>query len=192
MTPRPASPGELARARILFLEALSGAVDPETWTAEGSPSACSSGTARRTWRWPERPAHRRGRGFFVIRRGDRSGRVIEAPHAHDDVGTGAIALSLLRAGGTAAALGTGRRGDLDPAHDDRTWHQAFTLAAAQTWPRGIVVQTHGFAREKRSSPSGAMADVIVSTGSRNPGPWAAEVVRCLREEASLEGAVLPP
>lgn len=136
----------------------------------------------------ERTEHKTGRGFYLFLAGPAPAVVFQAPHSVFDERTGEIALRLMLEGrAMAAAWSTASRSKADLAHTPGTCFQSFTGAVARTYPKGVIVQLHGFDQGKRKSRAAASADLILSGGVDEPAPW----VRKLSErfKKSLPGSV---
>lgn len=133
---------------------------------------------------PARPA---GRGLFVHRSGGLP-MLLSAPHQFHDIETGRIAAQLFDDLQVAAAafntaprslsLPDGRKTDLGKL--EGTHFNLFHLAFHAAYPKGRIVQIHGFAAEKRSSQSARSAELILSNGTRHPDPGTVATVECLR------------
>lgn len=145
------------------------------------------------------PGDVRGRGFYLLDRtaSPEGNLLVQAPHRFKDLDTGKIVAALVQGGRfRAAAWNTVPRWapddrsdrSSDVAHIDVSFFNAFTLAFAEAYPDGAVVQVHGFAREHRDTAAGRDADVIVSSGTRQLREPAHRVHGCLN--AALDGAVL--
>lgn len=106
----------------------------------------------------------------------------EAPHAKTDFHTGVIALELFMQGrARVAAWSTISRKKADMAHLSNTFFHSFTLAFAEDFPRGIVVQLHGFEDSKREAFAGGAIDLIMSSGKRRHPTWFDDTVKRLRQ-----------
>ncbi len=143
---------------------------------------------------------RRGRGLYVFRRSRSRPILLQMPHAFDDLLTGDIGRQLLwetdvavAAWNTTARTQAGPDGaaSSDLAHLDASYLQALTTAFARLRPKGLVLQIHGFSREKRASVEGALADIVISDGTRTPQRWVKRLGSCIGEQLSLPLAVYP-
>ena len=141
----------------------------------------------------ETDSRKSGRGFFLFPA--RSGRdiLLEIPHSFKDLYTGDIGLKLFLEGQFAAAAWntvpryfTENKVKIDADMSDlmETWFAAFTKAFASKYPKGHVIQLHGFARGKRKSLSGKVSDMIISTGIHHPPPWLNSMDQCLESKFS--------
>lgn len=129
-----------------------------------------------------------GQGVFVVATGVKDGLLLQAPHRFQDLHTGTILETIVSESPPAAAAfnSVPRRYDeggavvsADMAHQDTSAMLAFTMAFLHAVPDGKVIQLHGFATEKRKSSVAASADLIISDGTRDPGPFAKAVSVCL-------------
>ena len=62
---------------------------------------------------------------------------------------------------------------------------------AETSPRGILLELHGFSRDERSSTAERTADVILSGGTTRPRRWLRELDRCIEAQTGLVVALYP-
>lgn len=129
-----------------------------------------------------------GRGVYLLRgAGDWRPVAIVAPHRGADRDTGPIAAQLFsEAPFVAAAWNSApRRGDEscpaggDPASVLRHPLTAFSLAFAERYPGGRIVQIHGFDAERRETEAARRADAIVSDGSAQPSARLLDLADCL-------------
>ena len=143
---------------------------------------------------------RRGRGFYIFRRKRFKPVIIQVPHAYHDLHTDRIGRRLFwESEAVAAAWNTvsrsvviaGEVGKSDLAHLESSYFQAFTVAFARLYPEGLVLQLHGFRKDRRSTVEGALADIIVSNGSRTPGRWLETAASCLDEKLAVSVTVYP-
>lgn len=188
-------------ARAVFRRLLTGEAEPDAAALErfglvARPVRIGTG---RVPALSDPPAEVRGRGFYLLDR-EASGAsdvLLQAPHRFKDLDTGEIAAELVAAGGfRAAAWNTVPRWapddrsdrSSDVAHLDVSLFNAFTLAFAEAYPDGAVVQLHGYARGHRDTAAGRRAEVIVSSGTRRLHGPARAVYRCL--DSALDAVVL--
>jgi hypothetical protein len=54
-----------------------------------------------------------------------------------------------------------------------------------------VLQIHGFSKENRTSVEGALADIVISDGTRAPDRRVKTLASCVGEQLSLSPAVYP-
>ena len=156
-------PAQRESVRQLIADLVSGAIQPESVTAQH---------ATLTVQVEEDRVLLHGGGVFIaIRRQATDPLVLQAPHAFYDARTGRIASQLFDEGvGQVLMVNTVHRyrGDrgaehepADVAHSSSSTFQAATLGAAQGLGDGLVVQLHGFA-DREAYPSLA---AVVSSGS---------------------------
>lgn len=128
-----------------------------------------------------------GRGAYVLRAGAAAPLALVAPHRGADRHTGTIARLLFEEQRVvAAAWNTAPRrsdGDCsaggDVAREPTHYITAFSLAVAQRFPQGRIVQLHGFDPERRASSNAYAADAILSDGTDRPPVQLVELARCL-------------
>jgi hypothetical protein len=183
----PPSPAEVAQATRLFqrtLLARSMAPDlADAWTAVGFEITEVAAAQETLWLLAEPSENERGRGWYLIRPHHAAPVALQAPHAKNDLHTGRIALQLFLSGNARVlAAATISRHEADMAHLDNTFIQALTLAFAESYPTGRVVQLHGFSAAKHPK---ARADMIVSAGTPSPQPWLALVDQTLTRTTAL-------
>lgn len=177
----------LSRSRELFTETLQSS-DPaplaDAWSRLGFELGADPGGTG-IWFLRESPGRREGRGFYLFRIGPAEPVAIQAPHGveQDDMLTGDIALALFeRHAGKAGAWSTVPRESVDLAHSTRTVFHEFTRAFADVFRSdGLVVQIHGYRRDRRESSEGRASAAILSLGTRHPSPTLERAARCLGE-----------
>lgn len=125
----------------------------------------------------ESPDARQGRGFYVIRRGEAVPIALEMPHCPSDLHTDSIGLSMFTEIPFAAAAwntvrrdagGKNKETSSDLAHAQRTFFSAFSLAFARSFPKGRIVQMHGFGNEEHSDLESKGVEMVLSAGSLTP------------------------
>ncbi len=121
------------------------------------------------------------------------------PHGSKDLETGKIGIKMMSQGDfVGGAFNTvprySKSGDQgqnrDMAHTRHSYFVSYTRAFADVYPRGRLVQLHGFAQEKRRTESGRQADVILSSGSSILPQHIRELTDCLRR-TRLDIALYP-
>lgn len=129
----------------------------------------------------ELPTAKQGRGFFAINTGSTKNRLLQAPHADSDLYTGKIAGRLFEEGEfKAAQWNTVKRDISDLAHTPNTYWQAFTLAFAEQYPDGKIIQIHGYAQDLRKTEAGESSDMILSAGHDAAPLWVQQTAACLK------------
>lgn len=132
-----------------------------------------------------------GRGAYLLRRGaDISPVALIAPHRGADRHTGTIVQLLMAEGdfGAAAWNSAARRSSAacvhggDVTREPTHYITAFSLAFAQQYPHGRIVQIHGFEGQNRQSRDAAKADFILGDGTPNPPRALRDVADCLIRE----------
>lgn len=132
----------------------------------------------------------RGGGTYLLRAGSANlPLLISAPHRGADRYTGPLAFKLLLEGRAAAAAwnsaprrGACGGGQSDLARLDRHPFTAFAAGFARAFPQGRVVQIHGFDPDRRETPEGSAAAVILSSGSRSVSAAVRTVAECIRSD----------
>lgn len=191
-------PDELQAAERLFRQlALDGPITELAAEAAALDMEIVSDGPLRILR--ELPHARRGRGFYVFRRNGGS-NVLHIPHGFMDEMTREIGLALFLEGRFAAAGWNtvprhyerdGARVDADLAHVPGSWFTAFARGTATAWPRGRTLQLHGFANDKRRSPAGARAALILSNGTEAPPRSLLALRDCLTRRLGQPAALYP-
>jgi hypothetical protein len=149
----------------------------------------------------EMESDRRGRGMYVFRTENPIPLAIEAPHSDDDLHTGLLAeLCFLETRAAATAWNTVRRdqpfdagtkAEADLAHLPDSVFVAFTRAFAAAYPKGVLLQLHGFSKTERKSAAGSQADAILSGGTESPAAWIVDAAACLKERCGGVFSVYP-
>ncbi|HVR74433.1 MAG TPA: hypothetical protein VMT52_08885 [Planctomycetota bacterium] len=148
----------------------------------------------------EAPHALRGRGFFAFRRKDARPLALQAPHSWEDLHTGLIAEMLfLESHAAASAWNTAPRSTAvkgenrlaDLAHLPDSLLHAFTRAFASAYPRGTLLQIHGFDAGKRATREGSGSAVILSDGTKSPPIWVLDAAECLEVALSERVSVYP-
>lgn len=147
----------------------------------------------------------RGRGNYVLHEmtGDGAGKgavALVAPHRGADLHTGPIAASMF-AEHAFAALATNsapRRasaecpGGGDIAREPTHHLSAFSLAFAEQYPGGRIVQLHGFDRARRAEDDAAHgAGAILSNGTDQPDDAVIDAAACLTATTGVDALVYP-
>lgn len=126
----------------------------------------------------ESAGQERGRGWFLLQSGRKNPLALQCPHSFKDLHTRKIALAWMLDGDFGSAAFntvprefTNEDGDVvaaDMGKEGSTYFMAFTVAWARVHREGCILQMHGFATEKRTSPEGKAADVVLSSGVKDP------------------------
>ena len=128
----------------------------------------------------ERSDQRWGRGIYAIRTDSDSKTVLQAPHRFNDAKTGVIARKIFEEQDVwAVAFNTVHRKELDLAHCDRHYFNAFTEAVVGLRPKSIMLQLHGFTNASKTN-AGRSASLIVSDTTKFPGRYARRVAEELK------------
>ena len=139
-----------------------------------------------------------GKGLYVFRDAPATRMLLQAPHRFKDLYTGAIVARIMEESRFAAAAWNtvprwydedGHRVDADLAHARTSHFNAFIRAFIRIHPNGQVAQLHGFNQDRRDSSAGKSADIVVSSGTKEPAHaatrTAAYLKSMLREEKTL-------
>ncbi len=130
-------------------------------------------------------------GRFLIPRQFDGQVLVQVPHRFSDLHTEEMANRWLKQGlSFALAVNTRHRRGEDLAAEPNSLFTAFARAFALSFPRGRVVQLHGFDPERRHSAAGRDALLIVSAGSRWPTPEVVSLKQCLSR--TMAGVALYP
>ena len=110
-----------------------------------------------------------GRGMYVFRMNSPSGIVLQAPHRFNDTWTGVIGRKLFTENDVRAiGFNTAHRKELDLAHCDQHYFNAFTAAVVTELEQASIIQLHGFTNDDKTN-AGRTAKMIVSDTTRFPG-----------------------
>lgn len=123
----------------------------------------------------EKSSQRWGRGIYMLRPKSVSRIVLQAPHRFNDAKTGVIARKIFEEHDVwAVGFNTIHRKELDLAHCDRHYFNAFTEAVVEVRPRAVTLQLHGFSNATKTN-AGKIAQLIVSDTNKFPGRHARRV-----------------
>ena len=123
----------------------------------------------------EKSDQRWGRGIYAIRAGSSSQIVLQAPHRFNDAKTGVIGRKIFEEHDVwAVAFNTVHRKELDLAHCERHYFNAFTEAVVALRARSVMLQLHGFSNATKTN-AGRSANMIVSDTTKFPGRYARRV-----------------
>ena len=110
-----------------------------------------------------------GRGMYVFRMSSQSNIVLQAPHRFNDTWTGVIGRKLFTENDVRAiGFNTAHRKQLDLAHCDQHYFNAFTTAIVSEVDQASIIQLHGFTNDDKTN-AGRTASMIVSDTTRFPG-----------------------
>ena len=147
------------------------------------------------WMLHEQPNDRRGRGVFAVRTGQGTPLFIQAPHRYYDIGTGVIARKLfVESDSLFIAWNSAPRyvsDTSDLAHTAKSYLQAMSLAFALLYPKGHVLQLHGFSSKKRTTRQAPKAQVIVSDGTDSPSSETQRLTACLKRDLTRHTVLYP-
>lgn len=184
---RPLDPTALAEVQTLFEAALEAPPAAEPWQRYGLVFESTSSAGRTYLSIRESTDHPEGKGRYLLQPEGHLALVLQAPHGDTDWHTDEIAERLFfETSALAFAINTlprwavDREGQLaDLAGRSDSVLLAFTLALIKRYPHALVVQLHGFEGAKRETQIAALADIIVSNGTRRPSADLMAVRDCL-------------
>lgn len=141
----------------------------------------------------EHGENRAGKGFYIFSTTTKSDNVLMIPHGLYDYHTSDIGMQLMLEGDFAAISfntvhrygnkklkGSTSHATWDMADLYNTYFTSFTRAFIHAFPKGHLLQLHGFSRKKRKSFEGEDSDIILSTGSEKT-TWQMELFSdCLK------------
>lgn len=199
----PADAIELEKAESLFLRMFRGddaGLLGNEWNAIGFDliEIREKGTSYRVVR--ENVTRKEGRGFYLFRINSNSVTVLQAPHSFKDLRTREITFDLMFQSDYAAAawntvprdyVENGVTVDADLANLEQTFYIAFSRAFAQYATQGNVVQLHGYAVEKRTTPEGKSSEMILSSGTSIPTVTLMQTADCMKRNVSAKSLVYP-
>lgn len=123
----------------------------------------------------EKSNQRWGRGLYMVRPESVSRIVLQAPHRFNDAKTGVITRKIFQEHDVwAVGFNTVHRKELDLAHCDRHYFNAFTEAVMEVRSEAITLQLHGFSNATKTN-AGKTAHLIVSDTNKFPGRYARRV-----------------
>lgn len=190
---RHISPGEMLQVEYLFLRMFQGERSTQLrqeWLSLGYNMQLVNDRGTDFLVLSEAEGQRIGRGFYAFRQSLPQPIVLQAPHSFKEYHTRQIVLDMVREANVAAAAWNtvprwikqyGATIDADLAHQEYSFFKAFSRAFAIHYARGRVLQIHGFAQQKRTTPAGATADMIISSGRQIPTPAVLAVGQCLKQ-----------
>jgi hypothetical protein len=126
----------------------------------------------------EKQSDQTGKGVYIFNLSKPSQVVLEAPHRPSDLHTGPIAIQLMDEGlFLAAALNTVPRKKANFTREEMTYFNAFTEAFGEAYPKGNIIQLHGFNDESPDS----LTDLIFSATVSSPPPLFYQYAECLKK-----------
>jgi|FLOH01.1.fsa_nt_gi hypothetical protein len=159
---------------------------------------------------------RTGRGLYVFPKTPQKNSVLMIPHGLHDYYTDKIGIQLTLEGQfSATAFNTvhryGNRSqkalpdertsqqEVSTAADETwdmtqlpdTYFTAFTTAFATAFPKGTLIQLHGFSKNNRKTPKGKNSDFIISSGTRKITAQVKQFINCLKMETPNRICVYP-
>jgi hypothetical protein len=155
----------------------------------------------------EEAHHRTGRGMYFFPQKPCGDQVLMIPHGLHDYYTSDIGIQLTQEGNFAATVFNsvhryGNRKKNSPkakreeANEkptsgiEKTWDMAalpdtcftaFTQAFIRAFPRGTLMQIHGFSQKNTKTREGRESDLIISAGTRNTTSRASRLQDCLKQ-----------
>ncbi|QDT12143.1 hypothetical protein [Planctomycetes bacterium K23_9] len=142
----------------------------------------------------ELPSRRTGRGIYAVRLGFTSDLVLQAPHRFYDQGSGIIARTLFEEHSvSAAAWNTVHRRQVDLAHCEENFINAFSAAIVNCNRQAKILQLHGFDARKNDLDSRASSvKLIVSDGTKFPRRHIVRATANLKTELGAGHVLLFP
>ena len=126
----------------------------------------------------EKQSNQTGKGVYIFNLSKPSQVVLEAPHRPSDLRTGPLAIQLMEEGRfLAAALNTVPRKKANFTREGMTYFNAFTEAFGEAYPKGNIIQLHGFNDESLDS----LTDLIFSATISSPPPLFYQYAECLKK-----------
>ena len=140
----------------------------------------------------EQPGQRSGRGIYAVRLSSTSPVSLQAPHRFYDEGSGLLVRKLFEEHDVrAAAWNTIHRREIDLAHCNEHYINAFTRAVIRANGKSITAQIHGYNGSKQSGPA-VDSLAIVSDTTRYPGRLAMQSATQLKESFGGTAILLFP
>lgn len=139
------------------------------------------------------------RGNYILRQTGGVPVAATAPHGVHDRHTAELARMAYREGTFAAAAwnsvprrASGHCDGLDLARAADHPFTDFALGFSDRFPDGLIIQFHGFDGDRRESARAADAAMIVSDGTRTPGPGLFALADCLSRMAAPDRVFVYP
>jgi len=148
----------------------------------------------------EEKAHQKGRGFYIFFKNTKAQDVLQMPHRQKDLYTGKIGLTLFVEGNFAAGAWNsvprnytqgGKRISADLCDFYQSYYIAFSKEFAHCYPKGHIIQLHGFSSDKRKSQTGKQSTFIISSGSWSQNEQLVNLDRCLEKRFSTVSSLYP-
>lgn len=119
-----------------------------------------------------------GKGVYAFNTTQPTDSIVQAPHHISDKYTGTIARQLLAEGKVfAMARNTINRRKVNYTDTDESFFNAFTEAYAMAFPKGKIIQLHGFDTDSHDTES----DIILSNTTKVPPPSFSQFEKCLQK-----------
>lgn len=122
-----------------------------------------------------------GNGYFIYNPTAKHEILIQAVHQYSDGPVGGI-LRHFQAEDSfkALAFNSHRRStQADITHNADSYLKQFSLSFMARYPNAVVIQLHGFLKQKRKTTSGKEAEIIISNGNKNPSKQLQQITACL-------------
>lgn len=132
-----------------------------------------------------------GKGSYAVNYSTDNNIMIQSPHVFYDKYTGEIAEQLFSTGRfyvtamnsvSRKAKASNSDDTADLAHNDDSYLMRFSIAFAKNNKNNKIIQIHGFSRKKRKTPSGRLADVIISNGTKRASLTSKKLFQCLKKQ----------
>lgn len=174
---QPPTQKDVEKAQQLFYSLFTSSpteTDPTTWASLGF-EVQKVGTFIIIL---EQKTAQTGKGIYVFNTSKPSSLVLEVPHRPSDERTGPIAAYLMEEGPfLAGAWNSVHRKKADLGKEDLSYFNAFTSAFGQAFPKGTILQLHGFDEETHD----VGADIIFSATISDPPPLFHLYEKCLEK-----------
>lgn len=141
--------------------------------------------------WKETTKKSLGKGTYWLSTKKHSLNLfIQAPHKFHDKHTGKILKKILKTRNIGFAVENSIHRyskvsslgleSYDLAHLNTSLFMTVSKKFLQSFPNGLILQLHGFNPKSRKSRQAKTADIILSSGTRNPSILSQKVHKCLR------------
>ncbi|MGB7346942.1 MAG: hypothetical protein WBD20_22150 [Pirellulaceae bacterium] len=196
-TYRPATPAGLRQFESLMVRTLQTSVMDSDLVCDWFNAGWQvHNTSDQTLVISELPDQRSGRGIYAIRATAELNLVLQAPHRFYDEGSGLIVRKLFHEHSVrAAAWNSVHRRQVDLAHCDDHYLNAFTRAVVTVERETKILQVHGFSPDKyawTANSSAATAQVILSNGTKFPSRQVVSAAANLKSALDPKSVLLFP
>jgi hypothetical protein len=122
-----------------------------------------------------------GNGYFIFNPTAKREILIQAVHQYSDGPVGDILRHFQEEDSfKALAFNSHRRSSqADITHNDDSYLKQFSLSFIERYPNAVIIQLHGFLKEKRKTKLGREAEIIISNGNKHPAKQLQKMAACL-------------